>query len=80
MFTQKIQPLLCNLSTSAIGSRIGVSRGYAGRIRDGYVPHPRHWQVLAELVGVSADGLRESTGSRFPPVRTRKRLRISTPS
>jgi hypothetical protein len=54
IFTQTIQPLLAKLSTSVIGSRIGVSRGYAGRIRDGYRPHPRHWQALAGLVGVSA--------------------------
>jgi CRISPR-associated endonuclease Cas1 len=55
IYTQKIQPLLATLSTSAIGSRIGVSRGYAGRIRDGYRPHPRHWQTLAELVDFSPE-------------------------
>jgi hypothetical protein len=53
VYTQKIQPVLAKLSTSVIGSRIGVSRAYAGRIRDGYRPHPRHWQALAELVSVS---------------------------
>jgi hypothetical protein len=25
----------------------------AGRIRQGYCPHPRHWQALAKLVSVS---------------------------
>jgi hypothetical protein len=35
---------------------VGVSRWYAGRIRQGYRPHPRHWQALAELVGISASG------------------------
>jgi hypothetical protein len=35
-----------------IASRIGVSRWYAGRIREDYRPHPRHWQALAQLVGV----------------------------
>src|SRR5438094_878777 len=55
VFSQKIQPLLANASTSAIRSRIGVSRWYAGRIRQGYRPHARHWQALAKLVGVSAD-------------------------
>ncbi len=53
IYTQEIQPLLAKWSTSVIGSRIGVSRGYAGRVRDGYRPHPRHWKVLAELAGVS---------------------------
>jgi CRISPR-associated endonuclease Cas1 len=54
LFSQKIQPLLSNVSTSVIRSTIGVSRWYASRIRQGYRPHPRHWQVLAELAGVSA--------------------------
>jgi CRISPR-associated endonuclease Cas1 len=53
VFAQEIQPLLREISTSAIRSQIGVSRWYAGRIRQGYLPHPRHWQALAELVCVS---------------------------
>src|ERR1035441_2300183 len=52
VFSQQIQPLLANTPTSAIRSRIGVSRWYAGRIREGYRPHPRHWQALANLVGI----------------------------
>ena len=52
LFVQKIQPLLADVSTAAIRSSIGVSRWYAGRIRQGYRPHPRHWQALAQLVGV----------------------------
>jgi CRISPR-associated protein Cas1 len=55
LFSQQIQPLLANISTAAIRSRIDVSRWYAGKIRQGYRPHPRHWQSLAELAGVSAD-------------------------
>jgi hypothetical protein len=54
VFSRKIQPLLGSIRTSAIRSRIGVSRWYAGRIRQGYLPHPRHWQALAELVGISS--------------------------
>jgi hypothetical protein len=50
LFTKRIQPLLPKFSTSTIARSIGVSRGYAGRIRDGYRPHPRHWQALAGLV------------------------------
>jgi hypothetical protein len=38
---------------SAIARTISVSRWYAGRIREGYRPHPRLWQALAGLVGVS---------------------------
>ena len=51
VFSRQIQPLLADIPTSAIRSRIGVSRWYAGRIREGYRPHPRHWQALAQLVG-----------------------------
>jgi CRISPR-associated endonuclease Cas1 len=53
VYSERIQPLLGKLPNSAIASRIGVSRWYAGRIRKGYCPHPRHWQALAELVKVS---------------------------
>jgi CRISPR-associated endonuclease Cas1 len=53
VFSQRIQPLLANTTTSAIRSGIGVSRWYAGRIRNGYRPHPRHWLALSRLVRVS---------------------------
>jgi hypothetical protein len=53
IYSEKIQPRLAEVSTSAIASGIGVSRWYAGKIRHGYRPHPRHWQAMAELVGLS---------------------------
>jgi hypothetical protein len=53
LYSEKIQPLLAQASASAIANRIGVSRWYAGRIREGYRPHPRHWQALADLVGAA---------------------------
>ncbi len=55
VFSQQIQPLLPTIPTSAIRSRLGVSRWYAGRIREGYRPHQRHWLALAQLAGVSAN-------------------------
>jgi len=55
VFSQQIQPLLGSVQTSVIRSRISVSGWYAGRIRQGYLPHPRHWLTLAELVGVLSD-------------------------
>jgi hypothetical protein len=58
VYAENIQPQLATVSTSAIASRIGVSRWYAGKIRRGYCPHPRHWQALATLVRVSLDDLR----------------------
>jgi CRISPR-associated endonuclease Cas1 len=57
VFSGSIQPALARASATAIAKRIGVSRWYAGRIREGYRPHPRHWQALAQLVGVSPDML-----------------------
>lgn len=47
------QPLLAVVPSSAIASRIGVSRWYAGKVRQGYLPHPRHWLALAELAGIA---------------------------
>jgi CRISPR-associated endonuclease Cas1 len=61
IYSEKIQPRLAEVSTSAIASRITVSRWYAGKIRQGHRPHPRHWQILAELAGVSVDPLNATT-------------------
>lgn len=52
-YAEKIQPLLAPLSTSAIARHLAVSGSYAIEIRRGRVPHPRHWQGLARLIGVS---------------------------
>ena len=51
-YSEKVQPVLAGIPASAIARRISVSRWYAGRIREGYRPHPRHWQALAKLVGI----------------------------
>ncbi len=58
LFAHKIQPALASVPVSVIRSSIGVSKWYAGKIRHGYRPHPRHWQALAQLVGISTEGLR----------------------
>jgi CRISPR-associated endonuclease Cas1 len=50
-YSEKVQPVLAAMSASAIARQISVSRWYAGRIREGYRPHPRHWEALAELAG-----------------------------
>jgi CRISPR-associated endonuclease Cas1 len=54
-YSENVQPLLTRSSTSSIAAHIGVSRWYAGQIRQGYRPHPRHWQALAELANVSPE-------------------------
>jgi CRISPR-associated protein Cas1 len=59
VFSENIQPFLAQTSATTIANKIGVSRWYAGRIREGYRPHRRHWAALAELAGVSQSHSRE---------------------
>jgi hypothetical protein len=57
VYASKIQPLLKDIANPVIMSALGVSVTYAVAIRAGRRrPHPRHWQALAELVGLSAEG------------------------
>jgi hypothetical protein len=52
-YAKKIQPGLARITVPSIASGIDVSEPYAADIRAGRrCPHPRHWQVLAKLVGV----------------------------
>jgi hypothetical protein len=54
-YHEKIQPRLPEVTVPAISTALGISEPYATDIRAGRrVPHPRHWQSLAQLVGVSA--------------------------
>jgi hypothetical protein len=53
-YREKIQPRLAEISVPIISSALGVSKPYATDIRAGRrCPHPRHWQPLAQLAGVS---------------------------
>jgi CRISPR-associated endonuclease Cas1 len=55
-YVQNIQPLLSNKKVREIAAATQVSQAYAAFIRSGKRrPHPRHWQSLAELVGVSSE-------------------------
>jgi hypothetical protein len=55
-YLEKIRPKLAAVAVSALSSLIGVSEPYAADIRAGRRrPHPRHWQSLAKLVGISAE-------------------------
>jgi hypothetical protein len=54
VYAEVIQPRLRAISISAVVSALGISRPYAVAIRLGRRrPHPRHWQTLANLAGVS---------------------------
>ena len=55
-YGEKIQPRLVRVTIPVISSALSVSNPYAADIRAGrHRPHPRHWQTLAQLVGVSPD-------------------------
>jgi CRISPR-associated endonuclease Cas1 len=53
-YAQRIQPLLRAKKVRTIAEVMQVSKPYAAFIRAGRRrPHPRHWQALAEVVGVT---------------------------
>jgi CRISPR-associated endonuclease Cas1 len=55
VYVKQIQPALASVAKSRIRSALGVSEPYSSDIQAGKrIPHARHWQALAELVGVSA--------------------------
>jgi CRISPR-associated endonuclease Cas1 len=52
-YITRIQPALARVTKAAIRETLEVSEPYALWIHNGQrVPHPRHWQILAELVGI----------------------------
>jgi CRISPR-associated endonuclease Cas1 len=54
VYQKQIQPGLANVSVARLGAALGVSKSCAIDIRAGcHRPHPRHWQALAVLAGVS---------------------------
>lgn len=54
VYVKRVQPALASIAKSRIRTTLGVSEPYSSDIQTGKrVPHPRHWQALAELVGVS---------------------------
>jgi CRISPR-associated endonuclease Cas1 len=53
-YSEEIQPRLGAVEVKTIAAALGVSITYASYIRAGRGrPHPRHWEKLAGLVGVS---------------------------
>ena len=54
VYVNQIQPALVSVAKSQIRSILGVSEPYSSDIQTGKrIPHPRHWQALAKLLGVS---------------------------
>jgi hypothetical protein len=53
IYLQEIQPRLKTITLSAMASKLGISITYAVDLRSGRrVPHQRHWQTLAQPVGI----------------------------
>jgi hypothetical protein len=56
VYVNQIQPRLASVPKSQIRSLLVVSEPYSSDIRAGKrIPHARHWQALAQLVGVTQD-------------------------
>ncbi len=54
-YVTRVRPLLERFTRSAIAAALNVRIDYAGEVRAGRrIPHTRHWENLATLVGVSA--------------------------
>lgn len=53
-YSEEIQPRLDTVEVKAIAASLDVSIPYASNVRAGRRrPHPRHWETLARLVGLS---------------------------
>jgi CRISPR-associated endonuclease Cas1 len=64
IYIREIRPRLASVTISTISSTLGICESYAADIRAGrHRPHPRHWQTLAKLVGVSTGWQVQSVGS-----------------
>jgi CRISPR-associated endonuclease Cas1 len=55
-FREQVQPRLLAVEISKVKSALNISGPYALRIRAAQcTPHPRHWQILARLVGIDSE-------------------------
>jgi CRISPR-associated endonuclease Cas1 len=53
IYRREIQPKLSSVTVPTIRAVLGISKVYATDIRSGKrLPHPRHWQTLAHLIGM----------------------------
>lgn len=54
LYREKIIPQLPTVTIRSVAEALKISIPYAATIRSGErMPHPRHWQILAKLVGFS---------------------------
>lgn len=53
VYREEVQPRLSTVRIATIASTLGISEPCAAEIRAGrYRPHPRHWALLARLIGM----------------------------
>jgi len=53
-YRELILPRLATIMVPVLARALNVSEPYAAKVRAGkYVPHPMHWQALAQIAGVS---------------------------
>jgi hypothetical protein len=56
-YLKDIQPQLSRFTNGVVASTLRVSMSYAADVRKGRRrPHQRHWQALAQLVGITGNG------------------------
>src|SRR5205807_199779 len=55
-FTATVAPLVAERPIAEIRRTTGLSTRYVIMIRQGLVPHPRHYKALAALVGIQLPG------------------------
>jgi CRISPR-associated endonuclease Cas1 len=68
-YLDKIRPRLAEMTVLTLRMTLCVSKGYATNIRSGKrIPHPRHWEKLARLVGIETANLM-LVESRSPTIR-----------
>jgi len=66
-YVKRVVPALASVTKAQIRSALGVSEPYSSDIRAGKcIPHPRHWEALSKLAGVSAEGDKEHSGMPTP--------------
>jgi CRISPR-associated endonuclease Cas1 len=59
-YCQEIQPRLREVTVPTISAALGISEPYATDIRKGRrIPHARHWETLARILGCSPKNLSE---------------------
>jgi len=65
-YREMILPRLATITVPALARTMNVTEPYAAEVRKGrHVPHPMHWQALAELVGSQRCRIFDAANSDF---------------